>query len=102
MSVGRAARMQEAINSHDLEGLVASFAVDLTSEQPAHPARAFQGREQVRTNWTMIFDMVPNLQATLLRSALGDGIEWAEWAWDGTRTDGGHFGLRGVTIHGLE
>jgi ketosteroid isomerase-like protein len=94
--------MQEAINSHDLEALVTSFASDLTSDQPAHPARSFHGRDQVRTNWAMIFSMVPDLKATLLRSSVDDGVEWAEWAWDGTRADGGHFGLRGVTIHGLE
>jgi ketosteroid isomerase-like protein len=94
--------MREAINRHDLEALVTSFASDLTSEQPAHPGRSFQGRDQVRTNWTMIFSMVPDLKATLLRSSVDDGVEWAEWAWDGTRADGGHFALRGVTIHGLE
>ena len=50
----------------------------------------------------MIFSMVPDLKATLLRSSVDDGVEWAEWAWDGTRADGEQFGLRGVTIHGLE
>jgi hypothetical protein len=47
-------RLLEAINAHDLEGQLACFNEDYRSEQPAHPARAFSGREQVRKNWSKL------------------------------------------------
>jgi ketosteroid isomerase-like protein len=94
--------IKEAINAHDLDALVSCFSDDVVSEQPAHPARSFIGRDQVRTNWATIFGMVPDLKANLIRSTVEDGVEWAEWAWDGTRNDGAAFSLRGTTIHGVE
>jgi hypothetical protein len=39
-------RLLEAINAHDLESQLAYFSEDYRSEQPAHPARTFSGREQ--------------------------------------------------------
>jgi ketosteroid isomerase-like protein len=102
VSHGTAARMEAAINGHNLEALVSCFAPDVHSEQPAHPSRSFEGSDKVRANWTMIFSMVPDLKAALVRSTIGEGIEWAEWSWNGSRADGETFALRGVTIHGLE
>jgi SnoaL-like domain len=43
-------RLLEALNAHDLEGQLACFHEDYRSEQPAHPERAFSGREQAREN----------------------------------------------------
>ena len=43
-------RLVQAMNAHDLEAHVACFRDDYRSEQPAHPARTFTGREQVRQN----------------------------------------------------
>src|SRR6185312_2642333 len=44
-------RLLEALNAHDLDAFVACFHDAYESEQPAHPARAFSGRKQVRKNW---------------------------------------------------
>ena len=44
-------RLQRAMNDHDVEAFLANVDADYRSEQPAHPERAFGGREQVRENW---------------------------------------------------
>ncbi len=95
------ARLHDAINRHDLEAFVACFAPDYQSEQPAHPARAFTGSEQVRQNWASFFEAVPDFQAALLRSIEQDDTVWAEWHWRGTRQDGTVLDMRGVTLFGV-
>ncbi|HEV1998249.1 MAG TPA: nuclear transport factor 2 family protein [Candidatus Dormibacteraeota bacterium] len=94
-------RLEGAINSHDIDQLVACFAPDFVSRQPAHPSRDFTGREQVRQNWAMIFAGVPDLRAKLVRSALSGDTAWAEWEWSGTRRDGQPHEMRGVTVQGI-
>jgi ketosteroid isomerase-like protein len=94
-------RLGDAINRHDLDALAACFAPDYASEFPAHPDRAFRGHEQVRKNWTQIFRGVPDIAATLLRSAVEGDTAWAEWDWRGTRADGAPFAMCGVTIVGI-
>jgi ketosteroid isomerase-like protein len=94
-------RLRDAINSHDVEAMVACFTSHYESSFPAHPDRAFQGSEQVRTNWAQIFGGVPDLTATLLGAAVQGDIVWAEWEWTGTRRDGVPFHQRGVTIQGI-
>ena len=49
-------RLNAAMNAHDIEAFVECFEEDYESEQPAHPDRAFRGREHVRRNWSAIFD----------------------------------------------
>ena len=94
--------LQQAINDHDLEAMVACFDPNYDSDQPAHPARSFRGREQVRKNWTQILDGVPDLRAELKRWAANGDEVWTEWEWRGTRReDGGPWVMRGVTIQGL-
>ncbi|HEV1996738.1 MAG TPA: nuclear transport factor 2 family protein [Candidatus Dormibacteraeota bacterium] len=92
-------RLQEAINAHDLDAMVACFASDVVSQQPVHPARSFQGNEQIRQNWTMILGGVPDLRAELLRSAQSGDTVWSEWHWSGTRVDGAAHEMRGVTVN---
>lgn len=94
-------RLGDAINRHDLEALAACFAPDYASEFPAHPDRTFRGTAQMRKNWAQIFGGVPDIAATLLRSASDDGTAWGEWEWRGTRADGAPFAMRGVTIVGI-
>jgi uncharacterized protein (TIGR02246 family) len=95
------ARLHAAMNAHDLEAFVACFAEDYDSVQPAHPDRAFRGRDQVRANWSAIFTGVPDFRAELLRvSAVGD-TAWSEWRWEGTQTDGGRLDMAGVIVLGL-
>jgi ketosteroid isomerase-like protein len=95
-------RLHRAQNQHDLEAFVACFAPDYQSEQPAHPDRAFRGREQVRKNWSTIFSGIPDFQSELLRTTAEDDIVWTEWHWYGTLVDGERFELRGVTIFGVQ
>jgi ketosteroid isomerase-like protein len=94
-------RLQTAQNRHDLEAFVACFAPDYRSEQPAHPARVFHGREQVRQNWAEIFSSLPDFRAELLATATADDASWAEWRWTGTHADGTPFQWRGVTLFGV-
>src|SRR5205085_8267529 len=63
------ARLQAAMNAHDVDAFVACFAEDYDSVQPAHPDRAFRGREQVRANWSEVFAGVPDLRAGLARAS---------------------------------
>jgi ketosteroid isomerase-like protein len=91
----------EAINAHDLDALVACFAEDYRNDTPAHPARGFTGSAQVRANWTRILGGVPDLTATLLRTAGDADVCWAEWDFLGARPDGADFHLAGVTVLGV-
>jgi len=93
-------RLHRAMNEHDVEQFVAGFHDDYRSEQPAHPDRAFGGREQVRENWTMLFAEIPDFTAELIRSAAAGDTVWAEWSWRGQRRDGALFALCGVTLFG--
>jgi ketosteroid isomerase-like protein len=52
-------RLVQAMNAHDLDAQVACFREDYRSEQPAHPARTFTGREQVRQNWSKLLRVQP-------------------------------------------
>jgi hypothetical protein len=67
--------LREAINNHDLDAFVACFDPDYRSEQPAHPAREFRGRDQVRKNWSTFFQEIPDLQAELLASIAAENTE---------------------------
>jgi ketosteroid isomerase-like protein len=94
-------RLQQAMNAHDLEAHLGCFQEDYRSEQPAHPARAFTGSQQVRENWTKLYKSIPDFRAELLRLAVVGETEWAEWHWQGTKEDGGPLDERGVTIVGI-
>jgi ketosteroid isomerase-like protein len=94
-------RLRQAMNAHDLEAHLACFQDDYRSEQPAHPARTFTGREQVRENWSTLYESMPDFRAELLRLAVVGDEEWAEWIWQGTKADGTPLEERGVTILGI-
>ena len=91
-------KIRRAMNAHDIEGLLTLVDTEYQSEQPAHPDRTFQGREQVRKNWSTIFTRVPNLRADILRMAVDGDTVWTEWWWHGVRMDGTKFEYRGVTL----
>ena len=91
-------RLVRATNQHDLESMAACFSEDYHNETPAHPARGFRGRAQVRRNWGQIFAFVPDIHVEVLRSAaMGDTV-WTEWEMRGTRLDGAPHLMRGVSI----
>jgi len=94
-------RVQAALNRHDLEAFLECFDPDYQSEQPVHPSRAFIGREQVRKNWSAVFNSTPDFHSELIAAANDGETGWAEWHWSGTRTDGTQFGMRGMTIFGV-
>jgi ketosteroid isomerase-like protein len=91
-------RLAEATNAHDVDALAGCFAAGFVSETPAHPDRNFTGVDQVRRNWSMIFDAVPDLTASVTGWSLDGDTIWAEWEHRGTRRDGAPHDLRGVTI----
>ena len=74
-------RLNAAMNAHDIEAFLACFRDDYRSEQPAHPDRAFHGREQVRTNWSAVFKGVADFRSELVRVAVDGEIAWSEWRW---------------------
>jgi ketosteroid isomerase-like protein len=94
-------RLRRAMNAHDLDAHLSCFSEDYQSEQPAHPSRTFTGREQVRKNWSGLYESIPDFRAELLRLAVVDDTEWAEWHWQGTKQDGSQLEERGVTITGI-
>ena len=95
------ARLERATNAHDMNALVACFAPDYRNDTPAHPERSFTGREQVSRNWEQIFAAIPDLTATVLRSAVNGSEVWSEWEHRGTRRDGSAHVMRGVVIFGV-
>lgn len=91
-------RLVRALNGHDLEAMATCFAEDYVNRTPAHPARSFVGRDQVRRNWSQIFAGVPDVHAVLMRTLVDGQNVWSEWELAGTRTDGTRFLMRGVVI----
>ncbi len=94
-------RLCTATNAHDVDAVVDCFQPDYVNETPAHPARGFTGREQVRRNWTQIFASIPDLTAEVSRSAARGDTVWSEWELRGTRRDGVPHVMRGVIIFGV-
>lgn len=76
-----------AMNRHDLDGVAALTHEDYRSEQPAHPAEAFVGRAQMRTNWEAMVAGIPDSTAELRRSVRDGDTTWCEWPWSGSRGD---------------
>jgi ketosteroid isomerase-like protein len=94
-------RLDAAMNAHDIEAFVACFDEEYESEQPAHPDRAFRGRDLVRQNWSAIFEGVPDFESELLRAGATGETEWSEWRWRGTQADGTLLDMAGVIVCGV-
>src|SRR3954449_6728005 len=93
--------LRAAMNTRDIDAFVALFDPDYDSRQPAHPDRAFRGREQVRQNWSAVFDGVPDFTAELVAAAVDANTEWSEWRWRGTQSDGTKLDMAGVIVCGV-
>lgn len=91
-------RLRDALCRHDLDAMVDCFAEDFVNDTPAHPARSFRGRDQVRANWAQLFAAIPDMAATIVDSAVSGTKVWTEWEMRGTRTDGAAHLMRGVSI----
>jgi hypothetical protein len=94
-------RLGKATNDHDPDGVAACVTLDYRSEAPAHPARSFTGRDQVRRNQEKIFTFVPDLTVELLRMTVDGNTIWTEWEHRGTRKDGSSHHMRGTIIFGM-
>jgi len=94
-------RLRDAMNGHDVEGMIALFDPNYRSEQPVHPQRGFGGREQVAANWARMFDGVPDLEVGVVKEATDGTTSWSEWVWRGSHRDGAPFMMKGVTVMGL-
>ena len=95
-------RLFEATNDHDVESLTRCFAEDYVNETPLHPSRGFRGRDQVRTNWTAIFQGVPDIRAEIVRSAYDGKAAWLECEMAGLRRDGAPHLMRGIIVFQVE
>jgi len=95
------ARLRDAMNRHDVDGMVALFTADYRSEQPLHPQRGFSGRDQVGANWGRMFDGVPDLEVGVVKESTDGTTSWSEWVWRGSHRDGTPFLMKGVTVMGL-
>lgn len=93
--------IRQAINGHNVDALAACFDPNYQSEFPVHPERAFRGHSQMRTNWTQMFNAVPDITAAVLRWVVDRDTAWAEWEWTGTGPGGRPFLWRGVSILGV-
>ncbi len=62
-----------------------------------HPNRGFVGKEQVRKNWSAMFESFPDFQAQLIRHTADGEVVWSEWHCTATRLN-----MAGVTIFGVE
>ena len=69
------------------------FDPDYRSEQPIHSNRGFGGKEQVRKNWSSIFESFPDFEADLLRHAVDGETVWSEGHWRATGLN-----MAGVTL----
>jgi ketosteroid isomerase-like protein len=94
-------RLAAAVNSHDLDALAGCFAAGYRNQTPAHPARGFTGRRQVRRNWEQIFAFVPDITARVLRSCADGEVVWSEWEMTGTRRDNSRHQMAGVIVFGV-
>ncbi|GAB3547407.1 hypothetical protein GCM10027404_09400 [Arthrobacter tumbae] len=91
-------QLASAINDHDLDALTVCFADDYVNITPAHPAPSFTGVDQVRQNWHTIFESLPDIQTSVISSAVDGQVVWTEWEHRGTGRDGNAHLLRGVVI----
>jgi len=94
-------RLNAAMYARDIDAFVACFDNEYESEQPAHPDRAFRGREQVRQNWSAIFEGVADFRSELVQRAASGEMEWSEWRWRGTQPDGTPLDMAGVIVCGV-
>ncbi|WP_328603263.1 nuclear transport factor 2 family protein [Amycolatopsis sp. NBC_00345] len=79
MEIPAVKRLIAAINAHDLDAIASNFAEDVDTSHPAHPARAFVGRENVRTNWVMILKAFPDIRVEIVDSATVGDTFWGEF-----------------------
>ncbi|MEE3703885.1 nuclear transport factor 2 family protein [Pasteurella multocida] len=94
--------LHRTVAAHDLDGIVAHFAHDYALDDPVHPDRSFRGAEQVRRNWTVLLDSMPDLVLEE-RGLISEGSTvWSEIVIRGHLGVGDEQVLRGVMIFRVE
>jgi ketosteroid isomerase-like protein len=96
-----AVALAEAMNAHDIDAFVSLIAPDYDSQQPAHPERAFVGRDQVRANWSAVFGGVADFRADLVATTVEGDTLCSEWRWRGRHDDGTRLDMAGVIVCGI-
>jgi ketosteroid isomerase-like protein len=91
-------RWIQAINEHDIEGIVTCFAEDYEDEAPARPGEVVRGRDQVRANFERLMAAMPDIRAELRGSVAQGDTVWMEWAMRGSRADGTRMEFVGVNV----
>jgi ketosteroid isomerase-like protein len=91
-------RLRDAIDSHDPNRVAACFTDDYRSELPHHPDRNFTGTDQVRRNWTAMFAGVPDITASIVRTATNGPEIWSEWELTGTDVTGEPVAFAGPVV----
>ena len=91
-------RLRDAIESGDATRVAGCFTADFRAELPHHPERNFVGPDQVRVNWTAIFNTAPKLTARILRTAVNGAEIWSEWEITGTDKAGAPVKFAGPVI----
>jgi hypothetical protein len=94
-------RLRDAMNSHDAEAMAALFAENYRSEQPLRPQRGFGSKDQLTTDWSRMFDDVPDLEGGVVKASTDGSTSWSEWVWRGSHVDGTPFLMKGVMVMGL-
>src|SRR3954465_15958709 len=90
--------LRAAMNTRDIDAFVPLFDPDYDSRQPAHPERAFRGREQVRENWSAVFAGVPDCGSELVRASADGESVWSEWHWRGSQSEGTLLDIESVAV----
>src|SRR4051794_38912500 len=96
------ARLADAVNRHDPQGMAACFAADYRSQHPTHPNRGFGGPEQVAANWTQMFAGIPDLAVEVIDATSDGPTTWTEYEYRGHHSDGSLFHTRGVILMGID
>lgn len=91
-------RLQDSLNSRDLDGLLACFHPCVESIHPCHPDRNSAGLDALRASWGAIFSNLTEFHANLSRFVAADSSVWTEWCWHGTHHEGGAYESAGVMI----
>jgi hypothetical protein len=94
-------RLVHATNNRDLDAMVECFHDDYRSEQPFHPEAGFGGRDQVRKNWSLMFEEIPDIKLKALRTVTVGDESWSEWHIHGRKRDGTPFEYRGMGVFGI-
>ena len=55
----------------------------------------------MRSNWSSVFDEVPDFRSELLRSTTDGDTIWSEWHWQGTQSDRTPLDMVGVIVCGV-